>query len=122
MRRIAGTLALLALVFSLAESVWASTCAPSMGMHPAAADVDSDLPVHHGCPHAGVVGEDAKRDAPPCPFGSPLAAQACAGVVSMPGAGAPMIFAASDRADGLFAVPSRADLLLESGLFRPPRV
>lgn len=122
-RSIAGLCTLLALTFSLAESVWASTCAmPMTGslveVHEASEEMPSD--VHCATHH----DHDGERDGPsdaPCPFSSGLAAQACAGVTSLPATTTVLPSTASRAVNGLFVIEARPGLLLETSLFRPPR-
>lgn len=120
-RRVAGLLTLLALTFSLAESAWAATCAVSMpagtraeaipegpaGMQEASHDPDRD------CTRA--------PDEEPCPFSSPVAAQVCLGIASLPATEEPLPAAVSRGVTQVFVLPPRSDLLLESSVFRPPR-
>lgn len=122
-RSVAGLCALLALSFSLAESVWASTCA--MPAAEGMADIQqtaSEFPTGAQCDtHRSADSERRGPDDEPCPFGSPLGAQSCAGVVSLPTAGAVLPALASEAVDGLFTLDVRPSLLLEASLFRPPR-
>lgn len=122
-RCIAGLCALLALTFSFAESVWASTCAMPMAggmaeIHETATEIPSGT---HCAAHRGY---ETEHDAPgdrPCPFSSGVAAQACAGVVSLPASSAALPAVASEAVDAPFTLEERPDLLLEAFLFRPPR-
>lgn len=122
-RSIAGLCAFLALTFSFAESVWASTCAMPVAegmaeMQDSAAENPSDS---HCATHEGHRGERDGSDDPPCPFSSGVAAQACAGVVSLPAINAALPAPASEAVAGLFMVEAHPGLLLETSLFRPPR-
>lgn len=106
-RSIAGLGALLALTFSFSETVWASTCPPDMRMDAARMDDRGDS-------HSG----DNER---PCPFTSPLAAQACAGVSSMPARSTEPAAPEAEIASVGFTVAALRGLLREGPLFRPPR-
>jgi len=147
-RSVAGLLGLLALSASFAEAVLASTCATSAMMpdpaHSAAMAVDGQ----HGSPTAAVGAAERRSaesmalrvsanesdpatserdvsartsDEHRCPFESPLAAQACLGVVSLPARSAPLPVHRSYGPMRELAVAVRAGLLPDGALFRPPR-
>lgn len=128
LRTTAGILALLSLTLSVAESVWASTCEPGMRMESPAAVVPSSGEHAPGRPHVGTAHDDidegrhASDDGRPCPFGSPAAAQACAGVASLPARAMTPFASWFQGAAGVFSLETQNDLLLESALFHPPRV
>ena len=86
-RIFSGLIALVALTFSLAEGVWASTCAPDMDM--------SHAEMTMAEPAEGATGHDCLTDpqhdespagehTPQCPFGPATSTQACAAAASMP--------------------------------------
>jgi hypothetical protein len=115
---------LLALTFSFSEAVWASTCLPGMPMADSAPMPEGATPEPSESIPMGMHGEHDPRggdDNPPCPFDSPLAAQACAGVSSMPAAWPDPSAPAAELASDGFTVAALHDLLLEIALFRPPR-
>lgn len=123
-RSLAGLLALLAFTFSFSEAVWASTCIPGMSMD------DSTLMSEGGTPESiedtlmGMQDERDPRDRDndrPCPFGSPLAAQACTGAASMPAPSTEPSAPAAEVSSVGFTVAALHELLLEIALFRPPR-
>ena len=115
---------MLALTFSFSEAVWASTCLPGMPMADAVVMPDGATVESVESTPDGMHDERDPRseDNPrPCPFDSPLAAQACAGVSSMP---APSNEPSTPAAEGVsvgFTVAALHELLLEIVLFRPPR-
>lgn len=119
-RFIAGILASLALTFSFAESVWASTCAPGMEM-----DAPAEMACHEGAgesqmPERPGGGEDGEEPGD-CPFGPHATVQSCVGALSLP-AVATVLFAPSlEDAAGVFIPQTQSDLLLQSALYRPPR-
>lgn len=87
-------------------------------VHEPAGEVPSD---RHCATHQG---HDTKHDGSddlPCPFASGLAAQACAGVASLPATTSVLPAAASEAVEGVFMIESHPGLLLETSLFRPPR-
>lgn len=123
-RFIAGIFAFLALTFSFSESVWASTCAPSMEMGASAevasgepADASQCMPERQDEREHGEHGEES-RD---CPFGSPAAVQTCSGVASLPAQASTFFSPSFEGAASVFTLETQGDLLLESALFRPPR-
>ena len=119
-RLLTSILALVAMTFSLAETVAASVCSPGMAMAAEVHDVD---PVHgdHAMPagtHHGEQGAPEEGDTQ-CPFGPAVAG--CAGVASFP-AQVSSDFGPLSHADtAAFAEPTQQHLLLVSHLFRPPR-
>jgi len=123
-RSIAGFVALLALTVSFSEAVWASTCLPGMGMDDSAAVSGASAlePVQHT--PTGADDRDEPQggdDHRPCPFASPLAAQACAGVSSMPAPSTESSTPVAEVAEIGFTVAALHELLLDVALFRPPR-
>ena len=123
-RSVAGFLALLAFTFSFSEAVWASTCLPGMRMAevvvmPEGASSES----MESAPMATHDERDSRGgDNPrPCPFNSPLAAQACAGISSMPAPSAEASTPGAEMNSVGFTVAALHELLLETALFRPPR-
>lgn len=121
-RLIAGIFALVAMTFSLAETAGASTCAPAMDMHASDAGAAEQAQMHH-CMDAGspdLEREDGREGAGDCPF-SHAAAQACAGLTSLPSHAVDGIAPFSASAAAIFADSTQYDLLLRNDLFRPPR-
>ena len=120
-RRIAAVFALVALTLSVAESVWASTCAP-MSASPVLAATASGSPHAADCP-GGDTGAGAERpggEEPPCPF-APVVTPGCVAAASLPASSAvpgPPALEAEDREPSAAAA---SDLLLGAALFRPPR-
>lgn len=124
-RRIAGTLALAAMTLFLVESVWASTCAPGMDMDDRAMTLADQVPppaddCAHGWKGHGTGEEDAD-DGRACPFGPAAAAQACAGVASLPARAGAALATSPEGATSVFIELTERDLLLGAALFHPPR-
>lgn len=123
-RSVAGLLALLAFTFSFSETVWASTCIPGMRMDDSTlmSEGAAPEPVEHS-----PTGMDERGDSPggdnerPCPFTSALAAQACAGLSSMPAPTTEPSAPAAEVVSVGSTVATLPELLLEITLFRPPR-
>lgn len=81
-------------------------------------------------PHCGHVapggdahgaGADAGESSGHCPFDSPVAAQSCVGVASLP---APVLILSAASSHGvvsIFQIDDQRDLLLQKTLFHPPR-
>lgn len=118
-RTLGAVLTLLALTLSLAETVWASTCAP-MGMDPVTAAVehgtqpDSDC---HGQSHGEQDGADPESQ---CPF-SPAVTQGCAAAASLP-THPPLAQVPSLETAVLEPTPAHAtETLIGATHFRPPR-
>lgn len=117
----AGIFAFVAMTFSFAETAWASTCAPmEMGVvSPATAD---HVPPHDcmlGVLHEGQ-GESSGEDERPCPF-SPVGAQMCAGVASLPAHAVHGLAPSPECASAVHFELEQHDLLLKEALFHPPR-
>lgn len=126
-RFIAGIFACVALTFSFAESVWASTCGmPGMTVE-AEAEATSDAPVpgDPSCPgHPGHRAGERDQDTDhedPCPFSSPLAAQACTGFISIAAGHGSLPDVSFEGAAESFALDPDTGLLLRAAVFRPPR-
>ena len=134
-RFISGLITLAAMSFSLVETVWASTCDPSMQMATALAPdhSPSDMSMHDMDMNMDMGGE---RDGPPtdveggpvqggdgadCPFGLPGSPQGCATTASMP-ASAAMVTPLSARRAG-FVRPIEAGPRIPpiGSIFRPPK-
>jgi hypothetical protein len=83
------------------------------------------LPPHaDDCPHGWNGHETAEQDADderPCPFGSAAAAQACAGVASLPARAVTALAPSAEVATVVFVELTDRDLLLAAALFHPPR-
>lgn len=127
-RFVAGILAFLALTFSFAESVWASTCIPGMQMDTSATMVAGETPEAMDCMSDCMSdqrqereGDDRSEGERNCPFGSPIAAQACAGIVLLPTRTSDLLAPSFEGAGSVFTLEAYHDLLLDSMLFRPPR-
>jgi len=123
-RFIAGIFACVALTLSFAESVWASTCGtPEMMVEvEGGATPDAPAPGEPSCPGhwPGERDRDTDREGP-CPFSSPLAAQACAGFTSIPAGHASLPDVSFEGVTETFALDPDTGLLLQGTLFRPPR-
>lgn len=118
-RFLAGTLALLAMTFSLGESVWASTCGMPLMERPP--DHETPAGVHCGGHLEPGSEADGDSEGTPCPFSSPVAAQACAGVTSIPAEIASLPIRVSRAVVETPTLETFPGLLLEHTLFRPPR-
>jgi hypothetical protein len=123
-RRAAALVALLSLTFSFSEGVWASTCLPGMRMDDSEMMSGTVGPESVATTPAGMAeertprGKDTHRS---CPFTSALAAQACAGVSSMPARSTESATPVTEGPDIGSAVAAPRGLLLDVALFRPPR-
>lgn len=130
LRRLPALLALVALLLTLAEGAWASTCADDMPMDGSAAmssGADAGMP---GMPGMSAEAQPSSEpgDAPAPEPGvpeCPLAAFVSTGVCAVPAFTAPAEFtlalfgeAAAEPSLAPEDVPS---LLLAAGFFRPPR-
>lgn len=123
-RFVSGLLALVALTFSFSGSVWASTCGmPMMEVGVEDGGERSAPPGAHCGSHGDLASEAGQsHEGPRCPFGSPVAAQACAGgVASAPAATVSLLAPFEDGIPEAFDLRPFSDLLLDSTLFRPPR-
>lgn len=126
-RFLAGIVASLAMTASFSQAVWASMCAPGMPMSASAATASEEAPEERHCGHAAPgggehgAGADAGENAGHCPFDSPVAAQSCVGVASLP---APVLILSAGSSRGVvssFQIDDQRDLLLQKTLFHPPR-
>lgn len=133
-RLLAGTFALVAMTFALAETVIAASCMPGMDM--GAAEV-SAMDMHapeapaghhdHGVPTDGAPTDGAPTDGNPadgddrdCPFG-PTVVQGCAGAASLPAYAAHGVASQGALSSSVSIEPAQQDLLLVTALFHPPR-
>lgn len=116
-RYIAGLLTFVALTFSLAEGVWASTCALEMGM---SAPTSHGMPAGHDC-LTGHPGERDRPDVPDCPFGPVSAAQGCVAAASLPAASVVEIALSPESTSLAPTTETERQLLLGSALFHPPK-
>lgn len=120
-RTLAGIVALVALTFSVAETVWASMCGPAMGMADSAMVLDQGSSTdHHGVPDAPGEREPGGTESD-CPFAPASLVQGCAASASLPAqvAGAPV--PSPDAVASVFNDAMQQDLLLNTALFHPPR-
>lgn len=120
-RRLPALLALLVLVLSLAESAWASTCAPGMEMDAAPTEVAMPGMEMDSPPPAPDTPAEDGREEPGCPL-LPLLAS---GGYTAPHFAPPALFSLA-LFTGPAAVPFGAHreihpLLLPSDLLDPPR-
>ncbi|MDT8342710.1 MAG: hypothetical protein RQ751_14460 [Longimicrobiales bacterium] len=137
LRRRFGVLALLALTFSLAESVLASTCAPPDPAALAGGGDRSGAPAHAHCGdhHRGSDGHlapvqadgveagggEADPSPPPCPFSTLPGLQICLGVGTLPALGTLLPSPTwSLQARAATTAPDHG-LLRALPFFRPPR-
>lgn len=133
MRALSALLGLMALAFSFAEAVVASTCAPMSMMEDGStmdaitlADapgddevaVSTDEPGAMDCPFtkASDAGEDGRH----CPFG-PALGQGCTGAPSLPALLSNVNAPPDDPASRISFNEIRPDLLLARAHFHPPR-
>lgn len=118
-RTIGAALTFLALTLSLAETVWASTCAPMAAGSAAASAVHATQP-ESDCPAATQAEDGRSGEGAHCPF-SPVVGHDCAAAASIaaqPSFATPLSleFALTG------ASPARErDGLFGAALFRPPR-
>jgi hypothetical protein len=124
MRTLAGSFALAAMALSVAESVLASVCAPTMEMSEMDAEASpgsQDMVDMAGMPMpADNQGPDRSSRFDECPLG-PALGQGCLALASLPG-NAPLYENVAENTFGRrVADKLRPDLLLSHALFRPPR-
>jgi len=119
---LAGLLALVAITFSFAETVLASTCAPmpsaigDMGM----TDGDApDPPPSMACPLMEGHGQRPDRGEH-CPL-NPAAGQGCAAAAALPATLSRSAPADDPGSRRVVSDDTRPDLLLAHARFRPPR-
>lgn len=122
LRPIAAALTLIALTFSFAEGVWASTCMPEMAMDGMSAEsgFDGHAVGMNGYPGAADDPSEPEQE-PPCPFAPVSIAGACIVAASLP-ATSPIEI--SPSFEGALLTDDREharDLLLTTALFHPPR-
>ncbi|MDT8368822.1 MAG: hypothetical protein RQ745_06415 [Longimicrobiales bacterium] len=136
-RALAGLLAALAMLASLGEAVWASTCAPptasaAFGSAAFTAPVPGEAvpPGHDHGADEGARGEmpccdtPARGDSSPdtsCPFDSPLASQTCAGLSALASTGNDLPDAVANRDFILSSAFELAHLTAAYTPFHPPR-
>lgn len=120
-RLTAGIFALVAMTFSLAETAWASACAP-MEMNAVSSEAQGEVSAHESAsdPLHQHEREDSGDGERRCPF-SPAAAQACAGAASLPTHAVDGLAPAPERARAVFFDLTQQDTILQESLFRPPR-
>lgn len=116
-RSVAGVLALFALSLFLAEGVWVGVCPPD-ARHMAAATLTSGSPDEAA--HASSDHEEAgSGEETGCPFGA-IAIGGCVSAAAL--SAAPAALPTPDAGAGsILAAEVRAELVLSSSLFRPPR-
>lgn len=121
-RFFAGLFALVAMTAALAEGVVASACAPGMEMNEPGMSVGHDA--GHGELCIETANRDERRDLPDdgrhCPF-TPLAAQGCLAIASLPASGLEMEQFSAHAGSRVVFDDQQHDLLLETTLFHPPR-
>jgi hypothetical protein len=121
-RLLPAILVLVAMTFSLAETVWASTCAPAMA--PTIAAEASDAERHADC-SSGMTdatgGEPHERDDTHCPFDPAAPAQGCIAIASLPARAAEAPAPWSAPSVTSFAEQKQQDHLSASTPFHPPR-
>jgi hypothetical protein len=126
---LAGSLTLVAMSLSFAESVLASVCAPegSMadmpGMPAETMNMDGSVPGEMPgmpMPASDDTSEEEGGRASECPLG-PALGQGCSSLASLPAAQAGADSPARMAPRRIDVDDVRADLLLTHGLFRPPR-
>jgi len=123
LRPAAGTFALLAMTFSLAENVLASTCAPMPQMAPtsmasAGAPVADDCMVAVHGHERGDPGSEGQRH---CPFGPAAASAGCTAAASLRASSTQVDGASSEATAAIPFDDLQQDLLLPTTLFHPPR-
>lgn len=109
----------MALTLSLAETVWASTCAP-MAMGPVGAAVEHASQPDPDCPGQTHGEQDDADPGSHCPF-SPVVSHGCAAAASLP---THPSFAPAPSLEIAIIEPASAgavDTLIGAVLFRPPR-
>ncbi len=118
-RTVGAVLTLSALTLSLAETVWASTCAP-MAMGPVAAAVEHGAQPRPDCPGQTRGERDEADPGSHCPF-SPVVSQSCVSAASLPTYAS---FAPAPSLQVTIVEPSSAravETWIGAALFRPPR-
>lgn len=131
-RILAGSLALVAMSLSFAETVLASVCAPAAMaamdgtaiQAPVSAAMDGPADVDGaGMDCARMAGQDEGRRGAPdpnCPL-SPAVGPGCTAVASLPGSSCEAALPPSHGVQRTIVDEARPDLLLSHALFRPPR-
>lgn len=125
----AGLIALIALTFSLAESVWASTCASGMGVAGTAVagtaiagTATADPAADPDCAHGGASSErKGEPAAPHCPLGAAATAQGCLAAASLPSVAIDIPVSRAAAEAGHFSHPVRHKQVSDHTLFHPPR-
>ena len=123
-RTCAGFVAIVALTFSFAETVWASTCAPAMGTPAEAAFSSEHVPTDPDCMShvpAGGTRHGDDDEGPQCPFGPTAAAEGCMASATLPGRPAQAPTLSPDASSAVLSAEGKHDLLLQTALFHPPR-
>ncbi len=121
-RVIAGCLTLMALTFSVAQTMVASTCAPEAVSETFAAAETGPAP-GSDCPLMGPhdPGPDGdETDGRHCPF-APAAAETCSAIPLMASPSVVVTFDQPMTVPGDIWLPTGVDLPFEKSLFRPPR-
>ncbi|CAN5208466.1 hypothetical protein BH24GEM2_BH24GEM2_14950 [soil metagenome] len=124
LRSFAALLALIALSIFLVEGVWASTCAPGMGMEAGAVASMGGAGSQAECPDAVLEspasgGQHDQPAAPDCPLA--LAAGSCAVAATLPAHAPETLVPLPEGALLTISPDYMRDLLLVSALFHPPR-
>ena len=138
-RFISGLATLAAMSFSLVESVWASTCDPTMEMAavPAAEqhgsemsmdemdmgmDMTLDMGGKHDCPPIDTEGgRGADRHGADCPFGLPGSPQGCAAAASLPASTATVSLVSDHQERAIRPVESGPLAPSVGSIFHPPK-
>jgi|HigsolmetaAR202D_1030399.scaffolds.fasta_scaffold02908_10 hypothetical protein len=118
-RRIVGFITTVVMVFSLAETIWASTCSPADGPANVIVAPEDGPPRCDGCrpaPH-----DEHGDDERPCPFGPVASTQSCVTAASLPASATVHLDAPTEADSSGPALDAEPELLLATTLFRPPR-
>jgi len=123
-RTLAGFLSLAAIALSVAEGLWAATCAPMEDEAPSsmtsvASNQVASSPEGPGCPPSGH-GPVGTEDGVPCPFTAAAPFGGCMSVATI-AAALPLLPAPPPAIGNGVATAIHPDLLLDASLFHPPR-
>lgn len=117
-RALVALVALLSLSASVAEGLWASSCAsPAPGAAMAGMDMSVSMPMDAG--HSAPGGQEQRSDDPACPLPALLGAGCL--VASLPATTVRVELPASEVRDVPAARSTLVDRLPVTGLFRPPQ-
>lgn len=119
LRFVAGLVTTVAMVISLAETIWAATCLPMNGPANAVVAAENGMAACDGCrpaPH-DQPGDDER----PCPFGPVAPSQNCVTTAVLPARATVDLGVATEADAVVLAFELEPELLLAGPLSRPPK-